>query len=370
MAPQNIPETMLAAQIVEFHKPYKLNTIPVPSSLAPHDLLIRTAVASLCHTDFMALEGIMNSPLPTTGSHEGSGTVAAVGSAVKDFAPGDRIMCNLLYSLCGQCVDCKGPENYSQYCTQHGGHLGITRDGNFAEYVRVDARTAVKLPDNLSFETAAPLACAGCTAYRGILQAKAELKPGEWIGIVGSGGGLGHLAVQFAKALGVKTVGIEARDVGIELTKKAGVDAVVDARIGNEKVVEEVKKITGSEGVGATVVLSDAKGAAALSCAITRMHGTVIQIAQPTEFSIPFQELVFRDIRVKGSLICSVQEARDMLELVGKHKISANTNAFTGLKELPKLFELAESGKMKGKGIIIVDLEQIKKEKESGLEMV
>jgi len=367
MAPSNIPETMLAAQVVEFKKPYKIHHIPVPTDLAPYDMLVKTAVASLCHTDFMVIDGIMPTTLPITGSHEGSGTVAAVGSGVKHFSPGDRVMCSLLYNLCGNCVDCKGPENYTQYCTNHGA-LGIDMGGNFAEYVRVDSRYAVKLPDNLSFETAAPLACAGCTAWRGVLQA--ELKPGQWLAIVGSGGGLGHLGVQFAKALGLKVIGIEARDVGLELTTKAGADGAVDARIGNEKVVEEVKKITGGELAYATVNMSDAKSAAALACAVTRMHGTVVQLAQPDEFSIPFRELIFRDIRVKGSLICSPEEARNMLEIVAKHRISVNTNPFIGLKELPKLIGLSESGKMKGKGVIVVDVEQIEKEKESGLDMV
>lgn len=100
------------------------------------------------------------------------------------------------------------------------------------------------------------------------------------MGIVGSGGGLGHLGVQFAKALGLKVVGIDARDEGLELSKEAGADVVIDARQGKEKVVEEVKKVTGGEGVDATINVSDAQSAAGLACAITKMHAKMIQIAQ------------------------------------------------------------------------------------------
>ncbi|KAL5395474.1 hypothetical protein PMIN03_002618 [Paraphaeosphaeria minitans] len=102
-----------------------------------------------------------------------------------------------------------------------------------------------------------------------------------------------------------------------------------------------------------------ANTAAATSCVITRMHGTVVQVAQPDNVTIPFQELIFRDIRLRGSLICSAQEANDRLQLVTKHDISVNANAFKGLGELEKLIELAASGKMKGKGIVIMDQSQI-----------
>lgn len=104
----------------------------------------------------------------------------------------------------------------------------------------------------------------------------------------------------------------------------------------------------------------------ATACAITKMHGTVIQIAQPDNVTIPFRELIFRDIRVRGSLIASPNEAQDMLQIVAEHNISVETNAFRGLGELEKLVHLAHSGKMKGKGIIVVDEEQVLKEKEIG----
>jgi propanol-preferring alcohol dehydrogenase len=232
----------------------------------------------------MVLEGIMGTKLPCTGSHEGAGTVVATGSNVEDYKVGDRVMSGILYHACGSCADCLGPENYSHYCIHQKGYQGVTEQGFFADYARIDAAQAAKLPDSVMFETAAPLACAGRTVWRGVILA--GLKKGEWLAIVGSGGGLGHLGLQFAKALGLNVVGIDARDEGIELTKSGGADVVVDARIGHEKVVEEVRKVTNGEGVTATVNVSDNEKAMATSCAITKMHGTVIQIAQ-VSFSPP-----------------------------------------------------------------------------------
>lgn len=273
-------------------------------------------------------------------------------------------MAGILYHSCGTCSDCLGPANYRQYCQFSAGYCGVTTHGFFAEYARIDARWAAKIPDNVTFETAAPLACAGCTIYRGIVLA--DLKAGEWLAIVGSGGGLGHLGVQFARAKGLNVVGIDARDEGLELSKKAGATVVLDARKGNEEVVKSVHDVTGGEGVACTLNVSDADGAAALSCAVTKMHGDMIQIAQPDNVSIPFRELVFRNIRVKGSLICSAEEAREMLQVVAEHGISVETNVFNGLDELEKLVDLAHSGKMRGKGVIVMDKEPIRKEKESG----
>jgi propanol-preferring alcohol dehydrogenase len=95
-----------------------------------------------------------------------------------------------------------------------------------------------------------------------------------------------------------------------------------------------------------------------------------LTILQPPSVSIPFAELIFRDIRVRGSLICSAEEAREMLQIVAEHNVSVETNVFKGLGEIEKLVELAESGKMKGKGVIEMDPEQIRDEQKSGVKLV
>ncbi|TVY20892.1 alcohol dehydrogenase [Lachnellula arida] len=367
-----IPEKMLAAQLIEFKKPYKIHEIPTPGKdLNEYDLLVKVAVGSLCHTDGMVSDGIMGTELPCIASHEGSGTVVKVGSAIQEFHIGDRILCSLCYHRCGICADCIGPEEDSQYCRNVGGYLGITRDGSFAEYEVVDGRECCLLPDNVSFQSAAPLACAGITIWGGIAKAQgAGLKAGETIAIVGGGGGLGHLGVQFAKALGFRVIAIDARDEGLRLAQESGADATIDARKGKETVVEEIKQITGGQGAEVTLNVSDHETAAALGAAITKMHGLLVQIAQPPNISVPFAELVFRDIKIHGSLTGSREEIKKMLEVVSKHNIKVKTNPFDGIKEVPKAIELAHSGKMQGKPVILIDNQAIEKEKKSGLQMV
>ncbi|KAL9597233.1 MAG: hypothetical protein Q9219_005276 [cf. Caloplaca sp. 3 TL-2023] len=337
MSIEGIPKTMLAAQVVEFNKPYKIDTINSPTSLAENDLLLKVKVASLCHTD---------------ASHEGCGEVVALGSSVNDFKKGDRVMAGLPMHRCGHCSDCLGPDELKHYCPNLKGHVGVTTDGAFAEYMVVDARESSRIPEKVTYETAAPMACAGITIWGGLV--RAGLKAGETVALVGAGGGLGHLGCQFARAMGLQVVGIDARDEGLELAQSSGAHTVLDARVGKEKVVEEVKKVTNGLGVDSVLVISDAPDAAALGCAITRMHGTMVQIAQ----------LIFRDIRVHGSLIAPRHEAQRMLEFVAENNITVKTNPFFGLKEIPHLVELAHSGKMAGKGVIIVDEDEIKREKE------
>lgn len=175
------------------------------------------------------------------------------------------------------------------------------------------------------------------------------------------------MGVQFAKALGLMVIGIDARDEGIALTKEVGADVVIDARKGQEKVVEEVQAVTNGMGADCTLTLSDAENAAALACAVTKLHGRMIQIAQPPTVNIPFAELVFRDIRIEGSLISSPDESRRMLDVVAEHGISVKANVFNGLNEIPKLVEFAHTGKMQGKGIVVVDPEQTKAERKDAV---
>jgi len=232
----------------------------------------------------------------------------------------------------------------------------VTADGCFAEYVRVDGRSSTAVPDNVSLLAAAPLACAGRTVWRGVQLA--DLQPGQWLAITGSGGGLGHLGIQFAKKKGLRVVGIDARDGGIALTKAMGADGVADAREGKDAVVKAVQDVTGGNGADATLSLSDHPDAAALACAVTRMHGTVIQIAQPDEVKIPFAEFVFRDIRIRGSVLCSPEESKAMMDFVAEHGVDVRTVPFDGLDKIGDLVKAVE-GDIQGKAAIIMDAIQV-----------
>ena len=201
---------------------------------------------------------------------------------------------------------------------------------------------------------------------------------------MGAGGGLGHLGVQFARAWGLRVVGVDARDEGLELARRHGADIVADARRPKDLVVAEVRRAIASYsstsasvaeddenssddhgGADATLVLSEAPGAAALGCALTRMHGRLVQIAQPELVSVPFQELVFRDIRLRGSVLCSPCESEDMVRLVAELRATKRTGfevstvPFRGLDSVAELVRFVESGRLSGKAVVIVDEDQV-----------
>ncbi|KAI1354240.1 GroES-like protein [Xylaria sp. FL0043] len=361
----SLPSEMRALQVTQFNAPYELRTIPVPEP-GPYDLLVKVAVASYCHTDSMVRAGVFKSKLPQTASHEGAGTIVAVGDSVSSFQIGDRVMCGVPLHPCGECEDCTGPiESHRQYCARIGGHIGVTTHGCAADYVIADARTSTKLPDSVTFLSAAPLACAGRTVYRAVLQT--GLKPGQWVAIVGSGGGLGHLGIQFAHAVGLKVIGIDARDEGLQLSRDYGADVVLDGRREKADVVKEVQAVTDGKGVDSAIVL--AEHAEGLAAAVTRMHGTVVQVAQPDNISVPFEEIIFRDIRFKGTLVASSVESEGMMRCVAEHGVKVRTNPFQGLGKIEELLGMVKSGKLQGKAVIVVDPEQIEADKRIGAKL-
>ncbi|RYP44980.1 hypothetical protein DL768_008617 [Monosporascus sp. mg162] len=353
----SIPSEMLAVQLTKYQTAPVVHKIPTPqpSSLGPHDLLLRTAVASLCHTDLMVQDGVFQSALPITMSHEGTGVVAATGSSVTAFKPGDRVVSGLVQNTCGQCESCDAPagQDWKQYCVAPGGVIGIRSDGAFAQYHVADSRMSCHVPDGVSLLTAAPLACAGVSVYRAVRMARVQ--PGCYLAIVGAGGGLGHFGVQFAKARGLTVIAIDARDGGLELARQVGADHVLDARAGKEQVVAQVHALTGGRGVDAVVNVSDHPTTTALSAAITRQHGTVILVAQPEEVTLPFQDIVLRDVTIKGSALGGPAMIREMLDTVATHKVRAEMQVFDGLGEVPRMLELSRAGKIKGKAVCVVD---------------
>lgn len=366
-ADMSLPATMKAVQVVAYRQPYELKTVPVPAELGPYDLLVKVAVASYCHTDSMVQAGVFSGDkFPMTAGHEGSGTVVDMGSAVEGFAAGDRVMCGIPVHACGICETCRsGSDANAQYCADFDGNAGVYGwDGLLAEYARVDARWTTKLPSGVSLLAAAPLACAGRTVWRGVHLAmqrsgSPEGFPVQTLLIVGAGGGLGHLGVQFARALGLRVVAVEARDEGMMAAREAGADAVVDARA-EEGCVAAVQQATaGGLGADAALVLSDTAGSTALACAATRVHGTVVQLAQPDEVVVPFWELVFRDIHLVGSLLATSAESRAMVDHVATHQTAVQVTALDGLDRVDELLALVHGGSLRGRAAIVVDREQL-----------
>lgn len=304
----------------------------------------------------MAIEGRMNGPPPMSLSHEPTGTIVSLGEeAKKEFAIGDRIASLLFYNPCGTCDACTGPPEMTHRCQKMTGFIGCSVNGAMQQYLIVDSREVAKIPDSMSFIDAAPLTCAGATVWRALKVSKAAA--GSWLAIVGSGGGLGHLLVAFAKLKGVKVIGMEAREQALELTRRAGADYTIDVRAPDH--IEQVKRITGGPGVDATIVLADAQSATTSGLKVTKNDAHVVQIAQPDTITIPFWEVVIRNVSLLGSNLCSRSDFAEMLAFVAENQVHVETTVYRGLETLPKLVEDAYSGKIAGKQVLVVDPSQV-----------
>ena len=219
---------MHAAVVEQFGKPLVLRELDIPSPGAGQ-ILVKTEACGVCHTDLHAAHGDwpVKPTLPFIPGHEAIGLVVAVGSGVTIVKEGDRVGVPWLYSACGHCEYCL--TGWETVCAQ-AQFGGYTRNGGFAEYLLADPNYVAHVPAGLAAADAAPLICAGITTYKGIKET--EARPGEWIAISGVGG-LGHLAIQYAKAMGLLVCAIDIDDGKLAHAKRVGADLVINAKSGD-----------------------------------------------------------------------------------------------------------------------------------------
>jgi propanol-preferring alcohol dehydrogenase len=207
MAP-TIPEKQWAQVVEKKGGPPVYKQIPVPKP-GPDEVLVKIRYTGVCHTDLHAMKGDWPLPLkmPLVGGHEGAGIVVAKGEMANGIEIGDHAGIKWLNGSCLACEFCKTGDE--PLCA--GQQLsGYTVDGTFQQYAIGKAAHVTKLPKDISLDAVAPILCAGITVYKGLKESGA--RPGQVVAIVGAGGGLGSLALQYAKAMGLRVVAIDGGD--------------------------------------------------------------------------------------------------------------------------------------------------------------
>jgi D-arabinose 1-dehydrogenase-like Zn-dependent alcohol dehydrogenase len=330
--PTALPSTMKAQLLMAYNQPYEYCNIPLPSMEEPHDVLIKVEAASYCHTDAVLAAGKMapNPPsFPHIGCHEFAGTVVALASPAVSLRVGDRVgVGGRSFRPCTTCFECisgpsaanpdADPPGYSVYCPNSINN-GISGPGGFREYAVVDTRQVALVPDGVSTIDRSVMMCAGLTIYSALKRCK--LQRGQRVGIVGCGGGLGHLGLQFAIAMGLKALGVDNADVPLSLARQTTSEArIVDARKEHAETVvkqlgeEDGRVDRGHMGLDAVIILPESQAAFTYGMKLHRNHGTCVVVSFPEKpFQIAVQDLVFRDIAVVGSLVGSNKLLREML---------------------------------------------------------
>lgn len=364
---------MLAAVVEQFGQPYALKQIPRPGEPQGHDLLIKVLAASYCHTDAVFAAGGMFQDLPRVGCHEFAGEVIAVGpdvAASDGLAVGTRVgVPGRAYHPCGSCYECTHPgqdrHGYSPYCPKALNN-GLTRDGGFQEYCIVDSRQVAPLPDGLAATQAAPLMCAGVTIWSALQHEK--VRGARKVAILGAGGGLGHLGVQFAAHLGKEVLAIDADDAAIGLLKRVNADlgpagASVHVVDGRKEPVKDMKALIQGEvapgtpdselGLDAAILLPESQAAFDQGMALLRNHGVMVVVSFPQKkLEVSASDLVFRDISLVGSLVGRNHQIREMLQFVQKHQVQAAVQAYK-FKDIHQLVQDSHKG---GAGKLVVDM--------------
>ena len=336
--------TMHAAVVAEFNHPLVFREYDIPTP-GPGQIVVKTEACGVCHTDLHAAHG--DWPLrpkpPFTPGHEGIGRVSAVGAGVTIVKEGDRVGVPWLYSACGHCEHCLSAWETVCADAEFGGY---TRDGGFAEYIVADPDYVAHIPDGLSPQMAAPLICAGITTYKGLKMT--EARPGEWVVISGAGG-LGHLAIQYAKVMGLQVCAVDVDDDKLMLARDLGADLTVNAR--HEGAVEAVRTGT-SGGAHGILITAPSLGAFKQGVGMARKRGTCVLVGLPPgDFPLPLFDVVANCITIRGSFVGNREDMAETLAFaaIGKVKADIELQPLTAINEI---FDRLEHGRVAGRVVL------------------
>ncbi len=336
-------QTMRAAVVTRFRAPLELREVPVPSP-AHGEVVVRVRACGVCHTDLHAIHGDWpdKPQLPRIPGHEAVGEVVELGLGIEDLAVGDRVGVPWLHWACGRCEQCRS--GWETLCPNQR-RSGYDVDGGFAEYVLARARFVTRIPSGISDEQAAPLMCAGLTVYKGLMVADAD--PGDWVVISGIGG-LGHLAVQYAKAMGYQVVAVDIDDTKLTLAARLGATMTINARE-TEPVGYVQRQIGGAHAALVTAVSRSAFGQAV---GMMRPGGTVVLNGLPPgDFPLSIYEMVMRAITLRGSIVGTRYDLTRALDLAAQARITATVRP-ARLQDINEVLEKMEGSGLPGRTVL------------------
>ena len=333
--------SMRAAVVKEFGHKLHVEDIDLPTP-GPFQALVKLHASGICHTDLHAAEGdwpVKAAP-PFVPGHEGVGEVVELGPGEHPVQVGDMVGNAWLWSSCGECEFCRtGRETYCAKA-EYGGY---TVDGSFGQYMLVDTRYAPRIPEGADPVEVAPILCAGVTVYKALKVT--ETKPGQFVVISGIGG-LGHVAVQYAAAMGMRVIAVDIADDKLELAKELGAEFAVNAK--EQDPAEAVQAYTegGAHGIVVTAVHPDAFGQAIGMC---RSDGTIVfNGLPPGDFPAPIFDIVLRGITIHGSLVGTRQDMAEALDFYARGKVVPHVTACE-LDDVNDVFERMRQGKIDGR---------------------
>lgn len=333
-------DLMWAAQLVTPRQPLRVSRIPVPRP-GPGELLLKLETSGICHTDLHVAEGAgfpSGAPQPLTLGHEGIGRVVEAGPGTTT-ALGTRLGAPWLHDSCEQCRSCL--TGWESYCPTHRAH-GYTVNGSFAEYVLVQERYAAVIPEGLDSLPAAPLMCAGVTAYGGVM--KADLAPGKLAVILGCGG-LGQYGIQLAKLTGASVVAVDTNPLKLREAKALGADEAFLA----EEAAEKVRALGGADAV---LNFAPSHRIWPMVTAMVNNFATIVSVAMVAEpVPLVLEWLTYNGCRITGTSVGTRQQMHDFLALARRHGIGIDVEP-VALQDVNKAMHRLANGEVRGRFVI------------------
>lgn len=322
----------------------------------PHDVEIEILFCGVCHSDLHTARNEWHGTVyPCVPGHEIVGRIVSVGSHVSKFKAGDLAGVGCMVDSCRECDYCK--EGLEQYCevgnigtyNSPDKHLGTQTYGGYSERIVVDESFVLRIPDNLDLAATAPLLCAGITTYSPLKHW--NVGPGQKVGVVGLGG-LGHMAVKLAKAMGAEVIVFTTSESKFEDARRLGADDVVLS-----KDPEQMKRYTGK-----LHFLLDAVSAQHdmnLYLSLLRVDGTLALVGAP-EFPLPVAAFSLIPYRrsFAGSMIGGIAETQEMLDFCGKHGITSDIEMID-IQQINEAYERLLKGDVKYR--FVIDMASLKK---------
>lgn len=336
-----VPEKFTAAVVEKFGPEMSIKEVDLPEP-GPFQALVKLSTSGICHTDLHAAEGdwpVKPEP-PFIPGHEGIGEVVALGPGEHDVEVGDIVGNAWLWSACGTCEYCLTGRETQCNEAEYGGY---TQNGSFGQYMLVDTRYAARIPDGVDHLEAAPILCAGVTVYKALKVS--EARPGQFVVISGVGG-LGHLAVQYAVAMGLRVVAVDISEDKLKLAREHGAEFTVNAA--DSDPGQAVSDATGG-GAHAVVVTAVHEAAFGQAMDMARRNGTIVFVGLPPgDFPASVFNIVFKGLTIRGSLVGTRQDMREALDLFARGLIHP-TVAECGLEDVNDVFERMRQGKIDGR---------------------
>lgn len=343
-----IPQTQKAIVVDYANAPLQYKDIPVPQ-IKPNEILVNIKYSGVCHSDYHAWRNDWHEKFlkhPLVLGHEGAGVVVGMGKNVRGWEIGDYAGVKLLNSACLTCDYCQqGRETACKFQTLNG----VNADGTFQQYCATDAIQAARLPKTIDLKSVGPILCAGITVYTGLKAS--EAKPGQWVVISGAAGGLGSLAVQYAKCLGLRVIGIDGGQAKAEFVKELGAEAFIDFTE-VEDIAKEIMEITNG-GAQAALNVTSSEAAIQQSVSYVKPYGTVILIGLPPQAKLYLDVMstVLGQVTIRGSYVGTRWDTTEAVDFFARGLIKCPIKV-VGMTEVGRVFQEMSEGKILGRYVL------------------